>query len=104
MKENRFVTFHREPTQWLNPVQLSSGSLLRLSTQPTTLLSVISTLKLLNPDDYLEFMLDYYEEGLKKFDNCWDYADLLTVLQAAATVLKPQNYLEIGDGEVVVWV
>ncbi len=96
MKANSAVTFYREPTQWLEPVQLSASTLLRLSSRPTTVRSVISILKQLKPDDYLDFMVAYYEAGLKKFGESWGYSDLLTVLQVAATVLKPQNYLEIG--------
>ena len=96
MKSNPFVTFYHKPTQWLEAIQLGSGTLLRLSRQTKTIHSALATLNQLSPDDYLEFMIAYYETGYKRFGESWGYVDLLTMLQAATTVLKPQQYLEIG--------
>jgi predicted O-methyltransferase YrrM len=50
----------------------------------------------LQPDDYLEFVTEYMARGTEQFGESWGYADLLTVLQAAASVLEPKAYLEIG--------
>lgn len=96
MKTANSVIFEKGPIQWFAPVQLSAGSALRLGTATETLQKVLATLKKLSPDQYLEFMVPYYETGLSRFGNAWGYCDLLTVLHAVTSVLQPQNYLEIG--------
>ncbi len=96
MKKNSNVTFHQKPIQWLEPVQISANTLFRLSTKAETIKSVISTLEKLSPDDYLNFIIGYFKAGIERFSDSWGYIDLLTVLYAAAKILKPENYLEIG--------
>lgn len=93
---NSTVVFTHGPTQWIEPVQLSAANLLKLSSTAKTLQSLLTTLKQLTLDEYLEFMLAYYQRGQSLFGEDWGYNDLLAVLQAATTVLKPENYLEIG--------
>ena len=95
-RTNPLVTFFHSPVQWLQPVQLSAATLLRLSTRVETLKGVLLTLKQLSPDDYLEFMVGYLEAGLERFGEAWGYTDLLTILRAATDALKPEAYLEIG--------
>jgi predicted O-methyltransferase YrrM len=90
------IVFKKEPTQWLEPVQLSAGDLLKLSTHPKVLQNLLETLKKISPDNYLEYMIAYYEHGLTQFGENWSYCDLLTTLQAATNLIKPVNYLEIG--------
>jgi len=50
----------------------------------------------LEPDNYVRFLLAYYRAGLERFGDNWHYADIVTVLTAAAKLLRPRNYLEIG--------
>jgi predicted O-methyltransferase YrrM len=96
LETNPSVTFASGESQWLNPVQLGTTTLLNLSTQRSTVEAVITILQQLESDEYIEFMKDYYAEGLKRFGDFWGYSDQLTILYAAAKVLRPQNYLEIG--------
>ena len=96
MKVNKSVTFTNGQIQWLEPVQLSASTLFRTSTRAFVLREVLATLRKLVPDDYLEFMAGYLQQGLDRFGDDWGYTDLLTVLQAATTLLKPERYLEIG--------
>jgi predicted O-methyltransferase YrrM len=95
MHRNPAVTFQRE-VQWFEPVLLTAGAVLRLAARPPILRAVLSTLARLQPDDYLVFVTEYMSRGTERFGESWGYADLLTVLQAAASVLEPEAYLEIG--------
>jgi len=96
MKVNPHSTFVDATGQWLSPVQLSASGLLRFSTTRPILEALITILNQLEPDPYIAFMLRYYQAGLEKYGEHWSYADQLTVLHAAASLLQPENYLEIG--------
>ncbi|HOG45122.1 MAG TPA: class I SAM-dependent methyltransferase [Anaerolineae bacterium] len=50
----------------------------------------------LEPDDYLRYLSSYCRAGLERFGDTWRYADLGTAVLAAALVLQPESYLEIG--------
>ena len=82
--------------QWLHPVQVTAATVASRAAAPSTIEAVIGTLLKLEADDYLRFMVDYYGSGVAKFGGDWGYLDLLTVLQAAAALLQPKRYLEIG--------
>jgi len=90
------VTYRHPGTQWFQPVLWSAATLGRLSARAGTLRAVLATLRRLSPDDYLEFVSAYLEQGLERFDEDWGYTDLLSVAQAATTALRPRSYLEIG--------
>jgi predicted O-methyltransferase YrrM len=96
MNVNASVIFRSSHTQWLNPVQIGTSTLLNLGMRRFTLESVVDVLRRLEPDGFIDFILRYYEEGLRKFGDSWSYADQLTVLYAAGMVLHPRRYLEIG--------
>ena len=53
-------------------------------------------LQKLSPDDYLRYLIRYYEAGLARFGEYWGYADIVTVLLGLSDELQPQHYLEIG--------
>ena len=96
MTENESVCYRRPGTEWVEPVQLTPGTLARVAARPETLRGLMGALRRLTPDDYLEFMLGYYEQGLARFGADWGYLDILNVLHGAALVLQPRDYLEIG--------
>jgi hypothetical protein len=50
----------------------------------------------LSPDDFLEFIKNFYDAGLARFGNDWEYADINTFLVGISNLLKPESYLEIG--------
>jgi predicted O-methyltransferase YrrM len=50
----------------------------------------------LQPDDYLRYLIRFYEDGLRRFGAAWRYADIVTVLLHLSASLKPRRYLEIG--------
>jgi predicted O-methyltransferase YrrM len=89
------TTFHATP-QFYDPVLLSAAALLRRASRADASRAVIDTLERLTPDDYSRFVTGYLRRGLELAADDWVYADLLTVLHAAATLLRPDTYLEIG--------
>jgi predicted O-methyltransferase YrrM len=58
--------------------------------------TVLATLETLAPDDYLRYVTGFFRAGLDRFGDAWRYADITTALAAAAALVKPTSYLEIG--------
>ncbi len=90
------TVFRSHETQWLAPVLVSSQTIAARAISQDVRQAVLHTLDNLTEDDYLLFMREYYREGDRRFGSAWDYADLLTFLAAAAEILQPRNFLEIG--------
>ena len=95
MDHNPAVTLQDEP-QWLNPVQLGTGTLHKRALDPATLASVRDVLDRLVGDPFIDFMRRYYALGQERFGSAWGFLDQLTVLHAAASLARPRRYLEIG--------
>lgn len=95
MDHNPAVTLQDEP-QWLNPVQLGTGTLQKRALDPATLASVRDVLERLVGDPFIDFMRRYYALGQERFGAAWGFLDQLTVLHAAASLARPRRYLEIG--------
>lgn len=81
---------------WYHPVLIGPSSLGETALSPALLRRVTAILELLEPDDYIRYLLAYYRAGLERFGDAWRYSDILTVLSAVAELAQPQNYLEIG--------
>lgn len=81
---------------WYHPVVLGPLTLAGLSTSSTVLRQVIEIAERLESDAYLRYLLAYYNAGLERFGDAWQYADIATVLLAAAQLVRPESYLEIG--------
>lgn len=47
-------------------------------------------------DDYTRYMDALYRDGRKRFGSSWHYLDIVNVLFAAAKLVQPKLYLEIG--------
>lgn len=47
-------------------------------------------------DAYRRYLAQFYRMGIERCGGSWHYADINTVLIAAATLLQPEAYLEIG--------
>jgi predicted O-methyltransferase YrrM len=83
-------------TDYYSPVLAGPETLLKLATRAEAVRDVLSVLAKLEPDDYTRYLIDYYGEGLRRFGESWHYADICTVLHAAARFVEPRTYLEIG--------
>ena len=81
---------------WYHSVLLGPSTLGFLAVSPACLRQAIHIMERLEPDDYIRYLLAYYRAGLERFGDAWRYADIVTVLLAAAQLIQPQNYLEIG--------
>lgn len=81
---------------WYHPVLLGPATVGEMATSPTCLRQAIEIVERLEPDDYVRYLLAYWRAGLERFGSAWRYADILTVLLAAARLLRPQAYLEVG--------
>ncbi len=87
---------HESLGKWYNPILLNPATLFHRAQRPTTMQRVLDVLDVLTPDDYAVYVSRFYREGMEKFAPDWCYLDILTVLCAAAELIRPQNYLEIG--------
>jgi predicted O-methyltransferase YrrM len=57
---------------------------------------VIGTLLATDPDEYVTYVDGFVSSGRRRAGGDWRYADITTVLAAAAELLEPASYLEIG--------
>lgn len=91
------VVFDRpELGNWYHPVIIGPTTVGSMASSPACLQQVIQIVERLESDDYVRYLLAYYRAGLKQFGELWHYADIVTVLLASATLIKPTSYLEIG--------
>src|SRR3990172_11306953 len=81
---------------WYAPVLIGPSTIGEYAGSPSCLLKVIDVLKELQPDEFINPLLAYYDAGISRFGDRWRYADITTVLTAASEIIKPQAYLEIG--------
>ncbi|MEX1255870.1 MAG: class I SAM-dependent methyltransferase, partial [Dehalococcoidia bacterium] len=63
---------------------------------PEAIEYVLDFVQKLTPSQELTEQLSYYLWSRERFGASWRHADLTTALWAAATLIKPNSYLEIG--------
>ena len=63
---------------------------------PEAVAYVLDIIQKLTPSQELTEQLSYYLWSRERFGASWRHADLTTALWAAATLIKPNSYLEIG--------
>lgn len=85
-------------TAWYPPPMVGAGALGNqfLGSTASYVEKACDLLQQLTRDDYAEYLLGFYEEGLKRYREDWRYADIITVLLALTEHLGPQRYLEVG--------
>jgi len=74
-----------------NPETLAAGAL-----SEEALSFVKGVLSRLTQDQKMQRQLFFYGLGQGRFSGHWRFADILTVLRAAALFVRPSTYLEIG--------
>lgn len=94
--DNESVVFRSGKTEWYSPVLINPLTVGKLATDTRILQEAISVLEKLEPDGYTDYLSGYYTAGINRFGNDWQYADIVTAILAAAKLIKPANYLEIG--------
>jgi predicted O-methyltransferase YrrM len=94
---NEYTVFTQSDLgMWYPPVMLNPMSLASLATSTGCLRQAMRIISRLEPDDYLRYLVAYYQAGLARFGDAWRYADIVTVLLASAQLTQPRRYLEIG--------
>lgn len=81
---------------WYAPVLIGPSTIGEYASSHSCLLKVIDVLRQLQPDEFINYLLAYYDAGISRFGERWRYADITTVLMAAAEITRPRAYLEIG--------
>jgi predicted O-methyltransferase YrrM len=81
---------------WFPPLMLSVSSVRAESLNVFCAQTVLNITQKLEPDDYLTHIRNFYREGILRFGDSWQYADILTTLCAATKFGRPRRYLEIG--------
>jgi predicted O-methyltransferase YrrM len=87
---------HEALGKWYPPVMLDPGTIFARARRPETREKVIEVLSTLTPDEYSVFLSAYVSDGLAKFKADWQYLDIVNVLYAAAELVRPATYLEVG--------
>ena len=78
---------------FLPPTALTLGA---AAMSPATVDAVVGVLEKLTPIEEYSASRYFYEMARAKYGEHWRYADLLTALWAAASLIQPRAYLEIG--------
>jgi predicted O-methyltransferase YrrM len=81
---------------WYPPIMIGASSIASQIMQPDRIQAALELLLKLDPDDYVRYLIRFYQQGLKRFGSSWRYADIVTVLMTLSELLKPRTYLEIG--------
>jgi predicted O-methyltransferase YrrM len=94
--ELRSVFHSASGKDWYAPVLLGPSTIASRALDPETLTAVRAVLDRLTPDEYTTYLKEYYDEGRRRFGSHWKMLEIMNVLYAAATLLQPRRYLEIG--------
>jgi len=82
--------------EWYSPVLLSPSTIGQIASSVECIQKTMEILRKLEADSYVRYLLAYYQAGIDRFGERWQYADITTTLLAVSQILKPHNYLEIG--------
>jgi len=93
LKSNTYLT---SGTDWYKPVLAGAGTLQHFIFNKSVYSEYMRILKMLQVDDYAEFLNCFIEKGLKTYGHYWKYADICTTLLGLSKKLQPRSYLEIG--------
>jgi len=81
---------------WYRPALGGASSFASQCQGANVVRRAMEVLSRLEQDAYSEYLLGYYEAGLRLFDGSWQYADINTFCLGGSNILKPASYLEIG--------
>ncbi len=79
-----------------SPAILGPSTIAECATSPQTLQLVRSVLDKIEPDKYVRYLKLYFDEGRQRFGSQWKLLEIMNVLYAAAQLIRPRRYLEIG--------
>ena len=82
--------------QFYPPLLVSPSMVMDLAKSNNCIKHVREIFEKLETDAYLDYIKEYYDTGLSRYGDSWQYADVTTVLCAACQLIHPTTYLEIG--------
>jgi predicted O-methyltransferase YrrM len=82
--------------QWFAPPVAGASTVGRKALHFETIGRAAQILDHVPDDAYRRFLSKFYRQGLERCGASWQYADINTVLIAAAMLVQPESYLEIG--------
>lgn len=95
--KSRTTVYSREAGEdYYGPSSCGPSSVGSLAVSPESRRAVLSVLDLLEPDDYSEYLAGFLRHGIDAYGEYWRYADICTAIWAAAKLLRPSTYMEIG--------
>lgn len=83
-------------TDYYSGVVVGAETIGALALSESTHEEVRNVLALLDRDDYTDYVATFMDAGRGRAGAAWQYADIVTVLAAAARLVSPRTYLEIG--------
>jgi predicted O-methyltransferase YrrM len=89
-------TYLEPGNQWYRPAVGGALTLAPLITGGRLVREARAMLDRVSPDVYVTYVKNFYDAGLARFGDGWQYADINTALLGLAATLKPERYLEIG--------
>lgn len=86
----------KDEEAFYSPTILGPSTIAECASSPRTLQMVRTVLDKLEPDDYVRYLKLYLDEGRQRFGSHWKLLEIMNVLYAAAELIRPRRYLEIG--------
>jgi predicted O-methyltransferase YrrM len=87
---------HERLGKWYQPVLLDPGTVAAFARSRKCRRFVSRMFARLTPDAYSRYISEFRREGEAKFGAEWCYLDIVDVVAAAALLVQPASYLEIG--------
>jgi predicted O-methyltransferase YrrM len=79
-----------------SPALLGPSTIAACATSTETMQAIRAVLDKLDPDDYVDYLKLYFDEGRQRFGPHWKLLEIMNVLYASAMLIQPRRYMEIG--------
>jgi len=93
---NSLFSRHEALGKWYDPVLLDPETVAAFACSVKCRRFVQKAFSRLTPDAYSRYITAFRDEGSRKFGAEWRYLDIVDVVAAAAQLIQPSSYLEIG--------
>jgi predicted O-methyltransferase YrrM len=86
----------RADGDFYGPAVVGAATIGAYAVDPAVVTRVVDEVAASDADAYVDYVRAFVAEGRRRGGHHWRYADITTVLHAAAELLRPSSYLEIG--------
>ncbi len=94
--DSKPATFNNSLPEFYGPLAPTPATIVNCATAPATWEAIMEFHSELASDEYVRYLNRFYRAGLTRYGKHWHYLDIINVLYAAAILVKPATYLEIG--------